>query len=152
MQYVSRPDKEAGCFLCAAAVSTDDEGSLVVWRSTTCFALLNRYPYNNGHMMVAPAEHVAEVEDVEPDQLAEQLGLLKRCKRVLTEVMHPNGFNVGLNLGSAAGAGVPGHMHWHIVPRWQGDTNFMPVVAQTKVIPQALGELWHALRKADPDG
>ena len=143
--YVSRPDKDDGCFLCACAGGSSDRENLVLWRGDSCFCLLNRWPYNNGHLMVAPVEHKADLDELSEAELLEQMQMLRRCKERLTETMHPDGFNVGLNLGSAAGAGLTGHLHWHIVPRWNGDTNFMPVIAETKVIPQALHDLWDRL-------
>lgn len=149
LAYVGRADKEDGCFLCEAARTADDEGHLVLWRGETCLAMLNRYPYSNGHVMVAPLEHTADLAGLEDAQRLEQIEMLVRCQEGLRKAIRPAGFNIGLNLGPAAGAGVPGHMHWHVVPRWQGDTNFMPVLADTKVIPQSLADLWRMLREVD---
>ena len=149
IDYISQLDKEQGCFLCAAADCAEDKERLVLWRTEHCVCLLNRWPYNNGHLMVAPIEHKADLADLTDQELLEQIHMLRRCKENLTEAMHPDGFNVGLNLGAVAGAGLPGHMHWHVVPRWQADTNFMPVVADTKVIPQSLEALWELLRQVD---
>ncbi len=149
INYVSEADKEADCFLCEAARSDQDREKLVLWRGEHSLCLLNRWPYNNGHLMVAPLEHKADLGDLADEELLEQLHMLVRCKSNLTAVMRPDGFNVGLNLGAAAGAGLAGHMHWHIVPRWEADTNFMPVLADTKVIPQSLESLWDLLREAD---
>ncbi len=147
--YVSAADKEeGGCFLCRAVGSDDDRRSLVVWRAESCFCLLNRWPYNNGHLMVAPAQHRADVSDLSDAELLDQVCMVRRCRELLGDVLHPDGFNVGMNLGAAAGAGLATHLHWHIVPRWHGDTNCMPVIAHTKVIPQALDELWLQLREA----
>ena len=151
LEYVGRPDKEAGCFLCEAARSADDERHLVLWRGETCFAMLNRFPYNNGHLMVAPNAHKRSLAELAEGERLEQLELIVRCQDSLAKAVTPAGFNVGLNLGAAAGAGVVGHMHWHVVPRWEGDTNFMPVVAETKVIPQSLSHLWQLLRDAGGD-
>jgi ATP adenylyltransferase len=149
LDYVSQPEKGNGCFLCEAAQAADDREKLVLWRARDSFCLLNCWPYNNGHLMVAPVAHKADLADLGDDELLEQIQLLRRCQRSLTAAIAPAGFNIGLNLGSAGGAGVPGHMHWHVVPRWEGDTNFMPVLADTKVIPQSLGALWELLRQVD---
>ncbi|GAF89499.1 unnamed protein product [marine sediment metagenome] len=148
--YVAQPKKdEGGCFLCAAAQTGEDKESLVLWRGNHCFCVMNRWPYNNGHLMVAPLDHKADFARLADEELLEQLRMLRRCTANLDAVLQPSGFNVGLNLGTSAGAGLAGHLHWHIVPRWEGDTNWMPVVADTKVIPQALEELWEMLRGAD---
>jgi ATP adenylyltransferase len=147
--YVTQAHKEAACFLCEAAAAKDNREKLVLWRAGTCFSMLNCWPYNNGHMMVAPLAHKADLSDLSDDELLEQMQLLRRCQRNLAAVVKPAGFNVGLNLGRAAGAGVVGHLHWHIVPRWDGDTNFMPVVAEAKVIAQSLESLWELLRQVD---
>ncbi len=151
LDYVSRPDKSEDCFLCAAAATDDDRGRWVVARGETCFCLLNAWPYNNGHMMVAPLEHKADLTDLNDDELLEHMQTVRRCLEALGEVLGPQGFNVGLNLGAAAGAGVPAHLHWHIVPRWHGDTNFMPVVTDTRAVPQSLDALYDLLRPALAD-
>ena len=137
MDYVSGP-KEEGCFFCAAIDSTDDAANLVVARRPLALAILNRYPYNSGHVMVAPLRHVPSLGDLSADERLGIMDLVTETVAVLEEEMHPDGFNVGINLGRAAGAGVPGHLHVHAVPRWVGDTNFMPVVGETMVLPEAL--------------
>jgi len=148
LDYVQVPDKQdGGCFLCRAASCEDDHSCLVLRRSGTALALLNRWPYNNGHLLIAPAAHKADLADLTEDELSDQMGLLKWCQAGLMEALSPDGFNVGLNLGRAAGAGVIDHMHWHVVPRWQGDVNFMTALAATKVIPQSLEQLWNLLRE-----
>lgn len=134
------------CFLCQARDSTDDRSSWVVARFPQTMVVLNRYPYNNGHLLVCTLRHEGQLAGLTPDERGELTEVVTIMIEVLREVLRPDGFNVGLNLGTAAGAGVPGHIHWHIVPRWCGDTNFMPVVAQTKVIPQSLEALWTLLR------
>ena len=133
------------CIFCAAKRSTDDRRHHVIARGRRVFALLNRYPYNNGHLMVAPYRHVGRLESLSPAEWAESLRLLRRLLRRLTTALHPHGFNLGVNLGRAAGAGIPGHLHLHLVPRWSADTNFMPVLAKTKVISQSLDELYRLL-------
>jgi ATP adenylyltransferase len=130
------------------AQSSDDEANLVVARDHTCFALLNTYPYTGGHLMVVPYKQVPDLNGLTDEELADLLKLTRRCQNALSRVMKPNGFNIGMNLGQVAGAGVLGHLHIHIVPRWQGDTNFMPVLANTVVVPEALRDLADKLRAA----
>ena len=129
------------------ALSNDDEANYVIARERTCFALLNTYPYTGGHLMVVPYKQVQDLEGLTDEELLELLKLTRRCKNALSCVMKPEGFNVGMNLGKVAGAGIFEHLHVHIVPRWLGDTNFMPVVANTTVVPQALKELAAKLRQ-----
>jgi ATP adenylyltransferase len=136
IEYITRP-KEGECIFCAAATG-DDERGLVVERGERCFTLLNSYPYASGHVMVAPYRHVAALEDLDDAELLCLMRLARRAMQGLRAVMSPDGFNSGLNLGPVAGAGVADHLHLHVVPRWHGDTNFMPVLADTRVIPQAL--------------
>ena len=130
------------------AQSSDDEANYVIARERTCYALLNTYPYNGGHLMVVPYKQVQDLNGLNDEELTGLMKLARRCQNVLTKVMKPDGFNLGLNLGRVAGAGILEHLHLHIVPRWQGDTNFMPVLAQTTVVPQALQELASQLRAA----
>ena len=139
-EYVQQASKgeDQGCLFCELQ-KQDDEEALILARSEHSFAVLNRYPYNSGHLMVAPFQHVRNVEEVSDVPLLDMQKLLQRCIRVLKEAMEPDGFNLGMNLGRVAGAGVPDHLHWHVVPRWNGDTNFMPTVGQTKVMPEDLG-------------
>lgn len=130
------------------AQSSDDEANHVICRDRTCYALLNTYPYNCGHLMVVPYKQVADLEDLTDDEMTDLMKLTRRCIRALKKVMSPNGFNVGINLGRVAGAGIEEHLHIHVVPRWNGDTNFMPVLAGTSVVPEALKEVAAKLRKA----
>jgi ATP adenylyltransferase len=130
------------------AQSSDDVGNLVIARDRTCYALLNRYPYNGGHIMVVPYKQVAGLDGLTGEELADLMKLAQRCVAALTRVMRPDGFNLGLNLGLPAGAGIEEHLHLHIVPRWTGDTNFMPVLADTKVLPEALADTAAKLRAA----
>jgi ATP adenylyltransferase len=148
MKYIVTSDRPSECVFCAKGCSDSDRENHVLCRYETCFALLNRYPYNNGHILVAPYQHVSDLEGLGDDQLLGIMKLLRECKSALAAAMSPDGFNVGLNLGSAAGAGIEGHLHFHIVPRWRGDTNFMTVTGRTKVIPQSLDEAYAALRDA----
>jgi ATP adenylyltransferase len=140
------PGADPECFLCQAAASTSDRRRLVVWRSEHSLVLLNRYPYNNGHLLVSPRHHRASLDQLTPEEQLDLAQCLTRMVGLLERTLHPDGFNVGLNLGRAAGAGLPGHLHWHVVPRWSGDTNFMPALSAVKVIPQALDALWEVLR------
>ncbi len=138
------------CFLChyRDCEATDDAKNLVVLRGEHCLVVLNRFPYNNGHLLIAPREHKADLRDLNDAELLESNHLLQKMVSVIEQSMSPDGFNVGLNLGRVAGAGLPGHIHWHIVPRWNGDTNFMPVLGDTKVIPQSLEALYEILQAA----
>jgi ATP adenylyltransferase len=149
LEYIRGP-KEEGCFLCDAiqADPEDDREHYLVHRGERCFVILNKYPYNNGHVMVAPNVHEPTIEDLDADQLAEIAELTKRSLAALREVYRPEGFNIGINQSGVAGAGVEEHMHQHIVPRWGADTNFMPVIADTRVLPQALDDSWEELREA----
>jgi ATP adenylyltransferase len=128
------------------AQSSDDEDNYVIARDRTCFALLNKYPYNGGHLMVVPYKEVADLNGLTEEELADLWKLVRRCANALTQLMKPDGFNLGINLGKVAGAGIVEHLHIHVVPRWNGDTNFMPVIANTTVLPQALSELAAKLR------
>ncbi|MEM6646823.1 MAG: HIT domain-containing protein [Bacteroidota bacterium] len=126
----------------------DDEANLIVWRGTHVFVILNKYPYNNGHVMIVPYRPVTTYQGLTADEQVEIAGLIGRCMDWLTTALYPDGFNVGLNQGTAGGAGVPDHLHLHIVPRWSGDTNFMPVTGGTKVIPEALDATYHKIKAA----
>jgi len=139
------PGADPGCFMCRAVADTRDRENLVVARGRHTVAILNRYPYNNGHLLVAPLVHKGRLDELVPDEQRETIETITRFVGVLGELLGSEGFNVGLNLGRVAGAGVPGHLHWHIVPRWNGDTNFMPVLSSTDVISQSLEALWDLL-------
>ena len=139
------PGADSECFLCQLAPEGDDRQRMVVNRGVHTISLLNRYPYNNGHLLVAPLRHYAQLNELGNELQLELLQTITRMVGVLERVLHPQGFNLGLNLGRAAGAGLPGHLHWHIVPRWIGDTNFMPTIAGVHAIPQSLEALWDML-------
>jgi ATP adenylyltransferase len=128
------------------AQSSDDEANYVIVRDRTCFALLNKYPYTGGHLMVVPYKQTPDLHGLTEEELSDLMKLTRRCQTALARVMKPDGFNVGINIGKCAGAGILEHLHIHIVPRWNGDTNFMPVIAGTGVVPQALNELAARLR------
>ena len=147
IEYILSPKTEAKTGLFARiAQSSEDEANYVVVRDRTCFALLNRYPYNGGHLMVMPYKEVADLNGLADEEVADLWKLVRRCINALTAVMKPDGFNVGINLGKVAGAGILEHLHIHIVPRWNGDTNFMPVIAGTGVVPDALKDIAAKLR------
>jgi ATP adenylyltransferase len=149
IEYILAPKPDLPESLFARiAQSSDDEANYVIGRDRTCFALLNAYPYTGGHLMVVPYKQVQELNGLTDEEMADLLRLTRRCVDALKRVMHPDGFNIGINLGKVAGAGILEHLHIHIVPRWLGDTNFMPVLAGTTVVPQALKELAARLREA----
>lgn len=150
IEYILEPKpKPNGRSLFAGiAASSDDIANLVVLRERTCFAMLNRYPYNGGHLMVIPYKQTADLTELTPEELRDLMLVTRRCIDALQRTMKPDGFNVGLNLGQVAGAGVVDHLHFHVVPRWRGDTNFMPVLAGTSVVPEALADVAARLRTA----
>ena len=145
LAYVTGAAKSSECVFCAANGSADAD-PLVVFRGATCFVILNLFPYNNGHLMVVPHRHIASLAEATPDELAEMMELARRTELALREAFAPDGLNMGLNLGKAAGAGILEHLHLHIVPRWSGDTNFMTVVGETRVLPQELPATAERLR------
>jgi ATP adenylyltransferase len=131
-------DKSSQCIFCEAAVSRDTDDSLVVYRGKKVFVILNRYPYTNGHVMVAPCRHEATLSSSDPETLSELIRTVARAERILAAEFHTDGLNIGINLGSAAGAGVLDHYHVHVVPRWKGDTNFMTVTGGIRIVPEEL--------------
>lgn len=144
-----RPGSDRDCFLCraAGAAPEHDRALGVLARTPTALVIVNRFPYANGHLLVAPLDHRARLADLDRDRLADlQQCLVEWCGRIETR-MQAAGFNIGLNVGAVAGAGVPGHLHWHVVPRWPGDVNFMPTLAGVRVLPQSLDALWEQLRR-----
>jgi len=148
LSYVAaakKPAAEAPCFICRGLAEQDDRRNLIALRTPRSVVVLNRFPYNNGHLLVAPRAHKGQLGQLDPAELLEVMETLRHMIVVLDQLMHPDGYNVGLNLGRAAGAGLPGHLHWHLVPRWDGDTNFMPAVADTKVLVQSLDALYDLL-------
>ncbi|PYK97537.1 MAG: HIT family hydrolase [Verrucomicrobia bacterium] len=149
IEYILAPKsplRDASLFT-QIAQSSDDEANHVLARDRTCYALLNTYPYTGGHLMIVPYKQVPDFNGLTDDELCDLLRLTRRCQNALTRVMKPDGFNIGVNLGKVAGAGILEHLHLHVVPRWNGDTNFMPVTAGTTVVPQALKELAARLRE-----
>jgi ATP adenylyltransferase len=150
LAYVAKepaPRKDDGCFICRGLSQTDDRANQIVLRGPHSIVLLNRFPYNNGHLLVAPNSHKARLDELTPEETLEVQSQLARMIGILERLIHPDGFNLGVNLGKSAGAGLPGHLHWHIVPRWDGDTNFMPILTDTRVIVQSLESLYDLLMK-----
>jgi ATP adenylyltransferase len=150
LEYVkdASKDSEQECIFCAKPAADDDEANLIVHRGELCFVILNLFPYTNGHLMIAPYEHVATLPELDAETTAEMMALAQRAMRGLEDAYEPHGYNVGFNQGRVAGAGVEHHIHMHVVPRWGGDTNFMPVLADTRVMPQSLEDSYAALRGA----
>jgi ATP adenylyltransferase len=141
-------EKSSDCIFCSKPALDDDARSFIVTRGSSCFVMLNAFPYTNGHLMVAPYEHTADLRDLQPDVASELMALTQRSLDAIEQVYSPEGFNLGANLGEVAGAGFAQHLHMHVVPRWKGDTNFMPVVGDTSVMPEALPDSWRKLRDA----
>jgi ATP adenylyltransferase len=149
MSYVSTAGASgSACVLCDALASADDRGALILHRGTRAFLILNAYPYASGHLMAVVTRHVAAIEEATPEELGESLRLVQAAVRALRQVYRPDGFNVGINQGHVAGAGVAGHLHVHVVPRWNGDTSFMAVIGDTKVLPESLGDTYDRLAAA----
>lgn len=138
-------EKPSGCIFCLRPAEREDRQNLILFRGTFCFVVLNLYPYNNGHLMVVPYDHLSSVEDLPAETGAELMALTQRSVGVLRSALHPAAFNIGINQGVVAGAGIADHIHMHVVPRWLGDTNFMPVLAETRVMPQSLENCYDLL-------
>ena len=146
LEYVkTASDLVPACVFCEA-VSQERDAPLIVFQGASCFVILNLYPYNNGHLMVVPRRHVGRLADLSPEEATEMMGLTRAVEMALQELYQPHGFNMGLNLGKSAGAGVLDHIHMHVVPRWNGDTNFMTVVGETRVLPEQLAQTAERLR------
>lgn len=151
IREASKTEAPSDCFFCDyRRTPRDDRQNLVLLRGRTCFVVLNKYPYTGGHLMIAPTSHTADLDRLRPAQRAEMMELAAGMEGLLKKTLHPHGFNVGINLGRPAGAGLPGHVHLHVVPRWTGDANFMTAVGNVKVIPQGLLELYDELKSALP--
>ncbi|MEP7136387.1 MAG: HIT domain-containing protein [Chloroflexota bacterium] len=146
MEYIENNIKEEGCVFCNALAKTDGVENLIVLRGEHSFVILNRFPYTSGHLMVIPFEHKPNLEELDAVTRAEMMELTSRCTTVLKNIYRPQGFNVGVNIGEAAGAGVAGHVHIHIVPRWKGDTNFMSSVGETRVLPESLEDTYKRVK------
>jgi ATP adenylyltransferase len=146
MKYIEGHQEQSGCIFCNALAQPDNAENLIIKRGTLAFVILNLYPYTSGHIMVAPMAHQPSFEFLDPDSRAEMMELISQSMDVLKEIYHPQGFNVGANIGDAAGAGEPGHVHMHIVPRWTGDTNFMSALGETRVLPESLQDTYNRIK------
>ncbi len=143
--YVSATGAPQACIFCAKPRENRDAENFIVHRGERNFVILNAFPYTNGHLMVAPYEHVATLEDAHPDTLAEMMVLVRRAESHLRAIYRPTGLNIGMNIGESAGAGIAGHIHMHVLPRWTGDTNFMTAIGETRVLPEALSVTYSKL-------
>lgn len=151
LEYIEKASKDSsedGCIFVDLPNQADDKKNLILHRGNTAFVMLNAFPYTNGHLMVAPYKHTSDLSELSDEELLEVNQLVAKCLEWIKKAYGPDGFNIGVNLGKAAGAGIPDHIHWHIVPRWDGDTNFMTTVGEVRVLPQSLEESWERLRKA----
>ncbi|MFC1945638.1 HIT domain-containing protein [Chloroflexota bacterium] len=146
IEYIES-EKPAGCILCEKPAEDNDEANYILYRGRLNFVILNAYPYNPGHLMVAPYRHLAGVAELTDEERNEHFEMVTRCTNLLQAAVAPQGYNIGMNLGRVAGAGIEDHIHSHIVPRWNGDTNFMPVLADVRVMPQALADTYRKLRE-----
>ena len=147
LQYIEQTPHEEGCIFCVKPQQARDDENYLLHRGPHCFIMLNAFPYNNGHLLIAPYRHLPDLAELNDDEQLDLLALTNLGMKTLREVYHPQGFNVGINVGQVAGAGIADHIHLHIVPRWSGDTNFMPVLGETRVVPQALSESYERLKK-----
>ncbi len=145
IRYILGP-KEEGCIFCEYPKENRDKENLLLYRGDNNFVIMNRYPYNPGHLMIAPYRHVGDVTDLASDELLDMMEQVRICEEIIREVMQPDGFNIGINVGSVAGAGMEDHLHAHIVPRWDGDTSFMPILGDVNVVPEALQETYDKLK------
>jgi ATP adenylyltransferase len=148
MKYITKAENSVGCVFCNALSETDCFDNLIIARAEHAFVILNKFPYTSGHIMVAPLVHTASLEELDPATRAEMMELASRCMTILRRVYFPHAFNMGANIGEAAGAGVPGHVHLHIVPRWKGDTNFMSTVGDVRILPEDLETSYRRVKEA----
>jgi ATP adenylyltransferase len=147
MEYIEAKKKDEECFLCGAPELTHSPADLILHRDRLLVVLMNRFPYANGHLLVAPARHLADIGELSEEEGSALAGMLARCTAILRKHLKPDGFNIGLNLGEVAGAGVASHLHWHIVPRWHGDHNFITVLAEVRTIPEHIENTFARLRQ-----
>ena len=146
MEYIENHDKETGCVFCNAQAKKDSAENLIAFRGKLAYVILNRYPYTSGHLLVIPFAHKPNIEELDSTTRAEMIELTTRCTTALRNIYNPQGFNIGMNIGEAAGAGVKEHVHIHVVPRWKGDTNFMSTVGETRVLPEELETTWQRVK------
>ena len=150
IEYIKSAREEGeSCFLCSKPVRRNDAVDLILYRGQYCYVIMNSYPYNTGHLMVAPYRHVKDIDNLSKEELSDLSNLLIETKKALDLLLKPQGYNIGINIGRCAGAGFANHLHIHIVPRWGADINFMPVIANTKVVSQSLEDLYSRLKDAD---
>ncbi|MDJ0271842.1 MAG: HIT domain-containing protein [Candidatus Caldarchaeum sp.] len=148
MAYIKEGKSDSGCVFCLAAEEKDDRKRYVVHRGKKSFVIMNIYPYNNGHVMITPFRHVGSLEELDDEEMLEMMQLIKWVVKVINNIMRPEGFNIGANIGKSAGAGIEDHIHFHVVPRWRGDTNFMTVVSNTRVLPETVDQTYERLLNA----
>jgi ATP adenylyltransferase len=148
MEYIKGHERQSDCIFCSALLQEDGLENLIVWRGQLAYVILNRFPYNNGHLMIVPNQHQPSLEMLETAVQVEIMELTSQAIRTLREIYHPQGFNIGMNIGTAAGAGIAEHVHLHLLPRWTGDTNFMSTVAETRVLPEDLATTYRRVRAA----
>lgn len=151
IKYILEADKADGCIFCDKPKEDKDEKNLILYRGRKCFVMMNKFPYNNGHLMIAPYRHTADLAGLSPEEREELMALAGMSVEVLERTLSAQGFNIGMNLGRVAGAGIDQHLHLHVVPRWSGDTNFMPILGDVKVISEALEETYRKLRSGFED-
>jgi ATP adenylyltransferase len=147
-QYITEPERRDECVFCAAAASPDDRDSLIVHRAARNFIIVNRFPYTSGHVMVVPYQHAPSLVSLPDETLTEMILLARQCEQRLYELYRPQGMNMGINIGKSAGAGVAGHLHLHVLPRWTGDANFMTSIAEARILPEEISVTWERLRAA----
>jgi ATP adenylyltransferase len=147
-QYVTRAAETPGCIFCEKPAAGDDEAHLIVYRGARNFILLNLFPYTSGHVLIAPYQHVATLEDADEETVTEMMLLARRTGACLKRVYKPQGLNIGMNIGECAGAGIAGHIHMHVLPRWTGDSNFMTTIGETRVVPEDLSDTYSKLKEA----
>ena len=146
MEYILKEvDRTDGCIFCDFPPKNDDEKFLIAYRSEKCFVILNKYPYNNGHVLIVPYQHTGDIAELDDNTMLDVQQTIQKTINVMRNIMHPHGFNVGMNIGRVAGAGIDDHLHYHIVPRWDGDSNFMPVLSDTKIVSESLKATWKKL-------
>ncbi|MHC4641459.1 MAG: HIT family protein [Planctomycetota bacterium] len=152
IKYIQSLDKGGGCFICEVSkTAAEDDKNFVLWRTDKSIVILNRFPYNNGHLLISPVRHIPDLETTSDEEMLELMKLIRECQKALSLAIAPHGFNIGMNFGRCAGAGLPGHLHIHLVPRWDGDTNFMAVCSDTDVVSQSMTELLELLKKVSKE-